>query len=738
MATTFSQSESVSRCRNVLESKLKALYGLAKLADEEVTIHNANIEGTYNDLRNQLSTHRSVERRQEAEAEDMTTSALRKRQLTNLVDKLTALKLQLRFQEEEIEKDIGLKSTIRQKRAAFQIRLARMDERHNVERNELMMAQNRMQSTVNHIREIELHSVKDPQMVRRKKKENEILSQQSKMQQQKEFEFLREMQIIKIKHLNQINEMEINFTDDTESLTGANRQEEFELIAKQTLAEQLAFDELEKQRRQMEVTHQVERQRGARTQTLRNLKKQEKAMLKATRSAVRAREQQILMDNPVIQGDMTMAEGRGTSETDDASSHTGSRNDASEDNTSQGATSDAEDADRDHRDLSDTKDGRDADTDNELGNEIRLHSETKLNSEKNKNVGGHEHDTEEEKVLSSMMAIGKPMFTFLTMKSYVVDVVASELGRDRIRNLGHHHRKLLGDIRALHRNLIVQKQREQRRKTSEVRKEQEEEIEAIKIEQAQSMNELMGESSIHNKAFAHITPATQKQSDDVRKDSDNSQRLLGMMLPAHVMEEIEAGRTPEPKSYDRVTLFFTDLVGFKDLVSKVSPISILHFLNRVYSCFDEIIARHEDLYKVESIADTYMIAAGLDDKLSEDGFQAATMSAAKCVAELTAAFAEMDLAEFGIEEGRLQFRAGIHSGPILAGIVGTKMGRYCLFGDTVNTSSRMCTTSLGSRIQVSEDTARVLRKNPAFCVEERGEVEVKGKGAMLTSWLSMA
>ncbi|KAJ3139108.1 hypothetical protein HK101_003670 [Irineochytrium annulatum] len=698
----FSQSESVSRCRNVLESKLKALYGLSKLADEEVTIHQANLEESFSDLRTQLSNQRSVERRQEAEADDLESSALRKGQLTNLVDKLTALKLLLRFQEEEIEKELALKSSIRQKSAAFQIRLTRIDERHNAERNELMMAQNRLQSTVNHIREIELNIMKDQQVVRRKKKENEILAQQTKMQQQKEFEFLREMQIIKIKHLNQINDMEINFTDDMESLSSANRQEEFDLIAKQTVAEQLAFDELDKQKRQMEIMHQVEKQKSSRTQTLRNHKKQEKVLFKQKRHAVRLREQVLLAENPVIQGDLQGTDNHGTSETDDASSHGGSRNDASEDNGSLGGVSDNEEASEKNGETvvsvmlangstEKLRSSHDADLDHG--------PETKMNSERNKTSMAHTHDSEEEKTLASML----------------------QIGRDRIRNLNHHHKKILTDLRALHRNLLTQKQREQRRKTSEVRKEHEEEIEAVKIEQTQSMQELL---------------ASQLQTDDARKDSDSSARLLDMMLPAHVIEEIEAGRTPEPQSFPRVTVLFADLRGLAELASDVSAGPLLSLLGAIHSCLDEVLARHDDLYKVENVADAYMVAAGLGDKVTEEEFAAATASAARCAGEMMAAFAQMDLESLGTSDVKVEMRAGLHSGAALAGIVGAKVARYCLFGDAVTTAAQMCTTSFGSRIQVSEETAKVLRTQKNFAITERGEVEIHSKGRMLTYWLS--
>ncbi|KAJ3194854.1 hypothetical protein HK101_001745 [Irineochytrium annulatum] len=672
----FSQSEGVSRCRGVKEAKIKALYGLSKLADEEVTIHQAHLEETYNALRTKVKDERAIDGRQQAEAADVEIAGERKRQLVTLVDKVTALKLQLRFQEEQIDKELALGSSIRRKREAFQIRLERLEERHMAERNELMIAQNRVRGTIAHIRDIELNSQKDQQVARRKRKENEILAQQSKMQQQKEFEFLREMQIVRIKHLSQINDMEINFVDEIEGMAASNRQEEFELVAKQTVAEQQAFDDIEKQKRSIDIIQQQERHNTIRIQAARNFKKQEKIATKQQRAGVKMRERTVLAENPIILAELSGDEDAGLSDTEGGSSYGGSRTDGSDDMSVSDVTEELE------------RKGKEVDLD--LDGE---HHEARVNSQRNKSISGEcgsAARSEADKVLESVM----------------------EQGKDRLKTLLQHHKKLLTDLRAVHRNNIAQKQREQRRKMSEVRKEHEEEIEGIKTDQAQAMKELI---------------ATQQQSDDIRKDSDSSQRLLGLMLPSHVMEEIEAGRTPEPKSYDRVTLFFTDLLGFKELSasSRVSPISILHLLNAVYSRFDAIVARYDCLYKVESVADTYMIAAGLGDEMTEAEFKAATVAAAKCAQAMMDEFEEMDLGEFGIEEGRLEMRAGMHTGAILAGIIGTKMGRYCLFGDTVNTSSRMCTTSTGSHFQVSEETATILRENDEFKVSKRGEVDVK-------------
>ncbi|KAJ3355100.1 hypothetical protein HDU83_003997 [Entophlyctis luteolus] len=132
----FSQSAAVTRCRNIKESKLKAQQAISKLADEEVTIYTAQLEDTRHQLATQLSQQSSVEVRQECEADDVRISWDRKQQLNALIDKLTATKKMIMFQQEEREREANFKSKVREKRAAFAVRLARLDKRHLQERLE--------------------------------------------------------------------------------------------------------------------------------------------------------------------------------------------------------------------------------------------------------------------------------------------------------------------------------------------------------------------------------------------------------------------------------------------------------------------------------------------------------------------------------------------------------------------------------------------------------------------------
>ncbi|KAI9339870.1 guanylyl cyclase [Obelidium mucronatum] len=229
---------------------------------------------------------------------------------------------------------------------------------------------------------------------------------------------------------------------------------------------------------------------------------------------------------------------------------------------------------------------------------------------------------------------------------------------------------------------------------------------------------------------------TQLQSEEMRADTAVSQNLLGMMLPAHIMEKLEMGVQPEPEQFNCVTLFFTDINDFKKLVGHISPVKILQLLNVLYTKFDDIIAKYSQLYKVESVSDTYMVAAGLSStkESTADDATECTIQALKCCIELQALVDGMDFSEI-VGSHSIKLRIGIHSGTINAGLIGTKMSRYCLFGDTVNTASRMCTTGEPSKIQVSPQTIQVLGEDDQFEFEVRGEIEVKGKGRMTTYWL---
>ncbi|XP_043995189.1 atrial natriuretic peptide receptor 1-like [Gambusia affinis] len=221
-----------------------------------------------------------------------------------------------------------------------------------------------------------------------------------------------------------------------------------------------------------------------------------------------------------------------------------------------------------------------------------------------------------------------------------------------------------------------------------------------------------------------VEERTQAYHEEKRK----AEALLYQILPHSVADQLKRGETVQAEAFDSVTIYFSDIVGFTALSAESTPLQVVTLLNDLYTCFDAIIDNF-DVYKVETIGDAYMVVSGLPVRNGKrHGREVARMSLALLDA----------VKSFKIRhrpDQQLRLRIGIHSGTVCAGVVGLKMPRYCLFGDTVNTASRMESTGEALKIHVSEATRQVLQEFGSFQLQLRGEIEVKGKGRMRTYWL---
>ncbi|KHN79068.1 Atrial natriuretic peptide receptor 1 [Toxocara canis] len=191
--------------------------------------------------------------------------------------------------------------------------------------------------------------------------------------------------------------------------------------------------------------------------------------------------------------------------------------------------------------------------------------------------------------------------------------------------------------------------------------------------------------------------------------------------------QLISGRAVQAEAFDSVTIYFSDIVGFTALSSVSTPMQVVTLLNDLYMAFDGVVDNFR-VYKVETIGDAYMVVSGLPERHDQHASQIAQMALALL----------HKVKNFVIRhrpDEQLKLRIGIHSGSVVAGVVGSKMPRYCLFGDTVNTSSRMESNGLPLRIHVSKQTKEILDKEPGFRLVLRGEVEMKGKGKQTTYWL---
>ncbi|KAM9293954.1 atrial natriuretic peptide receptor 1 [Gastrophryne carolinensis] len=221
-----------------------------------------------------------------------------------------------------------------------------------------------------------------------------------------------------------------------------------------------------------------------------------------------------------------------------------------------------------------------------------------------------------------------------------------------------------------------------------------------------------------------VEDRTQAYLEEKRK----AEALLYQILPHSVAEQLKRGETVQAEAFDSVTIYFSDIVGFTALSAESTPMQVVTLLNDLYTCFDAIIDNF-DVYKVETIGDAYMVVSGLPVRNGKlHAREIARMSLALLDAVRTFKIRHRPAQQ-------LRLRIGIHTGPVCAGVVGLKMPRYCLFGDTVNTASRMESNGEALKIHVSTATRDVLEEFNCFELELRGDVEMKGKGKVRTYWL---
>jgi adenylate cyclase len=202
-----------------------------------------------------------------------------------------------------------------------------------------------------------------------------------------------------------------------------------------------------------------------------------------------------------------------------------------------------------------------------------------------------------------------------------------------------------------------------------------------------------------------------------------SETLLLNVLPAPIAERLKREEGIIADRFEQVTVLFSDLVGFTKLAQRLSARELVELLNEVFSEFDELAAKH-GLEKIKTIGDAYMLVGGLP--VPRDDHARAVAAMAGEMVEVVQRFARD-------RDATLSMRIGIHSGEVVAGVIGLRKFTYDLWGDTVNVASRMESHGEPERIHLSQETAELLQ--PHFELEERGVIEVKGKGPLKTFWL---
>ena len=206
------------------------------------------------------------------------------------------------------------------------------------------------------------------------------------------------------------------------------------------------------------------------------------------------------------------------------------------------------------------------------------------------------------------------------------------------------------------------------------------------------------------------------------KEHEKTERLLRNILPESIALQLKAKQTAVSQSFPDASVLFADIAGFTKFSSEMSATQVVEMLNHVFSLFD-ILVEEFSLEKIKTIGDAYMAVGNLPNPNSGH---------LESMADMALAMQQVFQQKMSGSHG-LELRVGIHCGPVVAGVIGRRKFSYDLWGDTVNVASRMESNSLPGRIQVSEAVHERLQAR--YVTEERGFIEVKGKGELRAYWL---
>ena len=208
----------------------------------------------------------------------------------------------------------------------------------------------------------------------------------------------------------------------------------------------------------------------------------------------------------------------------------------------------------------------------------------------------------------------------------------------------------------------------------------------------------------------------------IKKEKDRSESLLLNILPAEIAEELKEKGEAAARDFDMVSILFTDFKGFTEKSAELSAKELIGEINNCFKAFD-LICETYGIEKIKTIGDAYMAAGGLPVP-SENSVDNTILAALEMQAYMTQRFTEKE----STDGFTFEMRLGIHTGPVVAGIVGVKKFQYDIWGDTVNTAARMESSGAVGKVNISQHTYELIKDNPEFTFTYRGKINAKGKG----------
>ena len=213
----------------------------------------------------------------------------------------------------------------------------------------------------------------------------------------------------------------------------------------------------------------------------------------------------------------------------------------------------------------------------------------------------------------------------------------------------------------------------------------------------------------------------------MEEEKAKSDALLLNILPKSTAEELKEKGYAEPRYFENVSVLFTDFKDFTSTTTNMTPQRLLEDLNECFKAFDDIV-KSLGLEKIKTIGDSYMAAVGLPKESSEHA-----VLAVKCALQMKEFINDWQESQLKLGRPSWEIRIGIHSGPVVAGVVGYHKFAYDIWGDAVNIAARMENNSAAGKINISDNTYNLVKEY--FECSPRGMMEVKGKGEMKMYWV---
>ncbi|KAJ3004818.1 Guanylate cyclase 2G [Thoreauomyces humboldtii] len=631
------------RCRAIKEQKLAAQRRWGNFVEEEVTVFEANIKEARQLYEQQLEEQRLVDDRQREAAADLLAAEARKGELIGMVSKIAAVKRHLNAQDEAREREVDFRAKQKQKRSAFEKRSKVIEAAQVAEREDLVVTQERVSRNLKAIHSLELRGMTESHR-RAHNRDFQLRYQQLRMRQQKEAEQLREVQLLKLRHMAEQMEVELLTGAEIDDLTTEHRARENRMLADQVIERANEAAKLERQQAQLMALQLKEEQKVAKGSLLHHQVRQRKVLERNQKSSVRQRERAIADET----GNMLLEIGQTMIGLEEGSAPAMSDRDTSEMPTSEG-------------DISEFTDGS--------------------------LPGGLEDPDLRRRARSKNDAAQE-----------LTEAMAK--GMQRARALEASQKKLFDSMRSQHKDQMSQKLRELKRKQSQLLKDQEDEVMTIRREQVADMDELF--DLIRQAQELHTE---QEEAKTRAKGGFQEGAHSNNVMPASFVESIKSGFTPTPVTYDHATVIRTGVAGMEALSAKqVLPLvqRLAQTFDEVMQSYPDV-CRVEST-GAEYVLCAGLNSDGQPD--SEDTAESLidkdVATALDCARMLQDRVAKMDVRDLNLPLEKLALNIGVEHGLVKAGLLGTRLPHFRILGETVDRAAQICAAAEHPGILVSD------------------------------------